>query len=180
MTPAQLLVAGLDALRGWRLRGTRLGCLCMAAWLLACTGTQPLAKSDPTKDALGLPVIPEPPTDAEIAAADIGPQPSLEEIKRTVRIVLQRELKDYESARIEFVEPTFKAILIEHNQDPSGYESRVIRSYYRDELYAPAHIAWTKLVYVNAKNSYGGYSGYKTWAFHWVDGAFVFHDPPLD
>lgn len=61
-------------------------------------------------------------------------------------------LKDPESARIEQARPPRKGPAL-------GY---------RPERFFPPAFGWTACYRVNAKNSYGGYTGYKYWVVGWL------------
>jgi hypothetical protein len=137
-----------------------------------------LAACAPLHGGSVIDTMPPAPTAQEIAAAEIGEPPSLEGIKRAVTMVLRMSLKDFESARIEYMEPGSKAILADTPEMIADSERRVLRSYYWTDPFAPRHVAWCKQVHVNAKNSYGGYTGYQIWSFYFVNGEYVYHRAP--
>lgn len=75
--------------------------------------------------------------------ADVGAKPS--NYKELVEGAIKDQLKDPDSAKFYDMSPLRKEVMVEHRQFVYGYST---------------------CVYVNAKNSYGGYTGKKLyWAF---------------
>lgn len=67
-----------------------------------------------------------------------------------------------------------RAYILDRLKDPSSAE---IRFYDLQRMVIPAGIAdpkiapvWVSSAMVNAKNSFGGYTGAKRWSFYWRDG----------
>lgn len=91
------------------------------------------------------------PTVQELASADYGPTPR--NYQGTVTTYMQSILKDPESARYGFyIEPV------------KGYAGR-------NRIYG-----WATCVMVNAKNSFGGYTGAKQYFFLIKNDLVAFHD----
>lgn len=89
----------------------------------------------------------KPPSPAEIAAANYGPAPTQEAAEQGAKDFLNRGLKDPYSAQWD-CNPVYKGWL----KDAAIYGGQV---YY----------GWRLDCTVNAKNSYGGYTGGKTYNF---------------
>ncbi len=83
------------------------------------------------------------PTDAELQAADCGLKPVFH--RSMAKLVFDSALKDPESARITYHELQ-KGWVFEGADDPGAF-------------------CWKMPVSVNAKNSFGGYTGAQTWVF---------------
>ena len=79
--------------------------------------------------------LPTPPTKEEILAADYGAFPT--NYQEVIKKYVSTNLKDPESARYEFLTQPSRGYLLIHGRK----------------------FGWTACVSVNAKNSYGGYSG---------------------
>lgn len=92
-------------------------------------------------------------TTENISAADYGPAPANAE--QQSREWLERVLKDPESARLKFG-PLVKAV----TKDGLVYGGKT-------------HAGWVQIVEVNAKNSYGGYTGYKPYYLFFLGGAIT-------
>lgn len=95
-------------------------------------------------------VTPPRPTDAEIAAAFVGDQPTEQEVKVLVGQYLHDTLKDPASA------------VIEYGSIGKGCFLRSGAKAWR--------FAWDQVAEVNAKNSYGGYVGAKPYHFYFQHG----------
>ncbi len=91
--------------------------------------------------------------------ADYGPPPPDNHQDIEARAVLAT-LKDPESARFQFGGVSRDAI-------PSGPMSPT------------AMLVWVTFAQVNAKNSYGGYTGFQPWRFAWTNGRIVAVAPPM-
>jgi len=87
-----------------------------------------------------------PPTQAIMDAADYGTTPSDDEVKKLINVYLENTLKDFESARIRNI----KKEKGHHNHSIVGKGSTYT-------------FGWYVSFEVNAKNSYGGYVGYKNY-----------------
>jgi len=89
-------------------------------------------------------------TQDQLAAADFGPVPT--DTEKQCRQYFEEVLKDPESARYRFV--------------------AVKQGWAKDGLImgGKTHFGWVQIVEVNAKNSYGGYTGYKTHYLLFVNG----------
>jgi len=83
------------------------------------------------------------PTQQEIAAADNGPQLDPDQYVAKIREAMELRLKDPDSAQYKFISAT-KAFY------PGGPVARFKTTTY----------GWSVKFLVNAKNSYGGYTGY--------------------
>lgn len=86
------------------------------------------------------------PTAQELETADYGAPP--ENYKKTIEAYMQRRLKDPESAKYRFTKPPIK--------------SHISASSLEDTVF---HYTVTG-VFINAKNSYGGYTGENEYFFH--------------
>ena len=86
------------------------------------------------------------PTQQEIAALDYG-TPVPDNYKTQISVYLQVTLKDPYSAHIDIQEP--------------------IKYWYQEPLLSGGkrHVGWLVKVFVNAKNSFGGYTGSQTYGF---------------
>jgi hypothetical protein len=93
----------------------------------------------------------------ELKTADYG-SPPVEGYKETVVSSITFVLKDAESARYEFREP-YRAWF--HVQG-------IFAGKYRGTIYG-----YTVPVFVNAKNSYGGYTGFKEYKFFFSDNELI-------
>ena len=93
-----------------------------------------------------------PPTRADVAAADVGPMP--EDYREQIAAALKIMLKDPESARVEYIGEPLK-----------DYTTRL-----ND---ASVSFGWRVRVNVNAKNSYGGYTGWSEYQFFFRFGRLV-------
>lgn len=118
--------------------------------LTACTIPMPVAP----KSSLN-----KPPSEYELANADYGLPPS-ENYGEQVRAVMEKRLKDPESARYRFSSPD-KEWIPRHHFDPDvkGQPSR------HGQLFG-----WRVDFGVNAKNSYGGFTGEKSYMAFFEDG----------
>ena len=92
-------------------------------------------------------------TDAEIAAADIGSLP--EDYQQLIKNHMQQILKDPESARYRFPKAPEKIAHLKTNPNE------------------PFKFYWRINYFVNAKNSYGGYTGEHEYAADIKNGAVV-------
>jgi len=92
------------------------------------------------------------PTAEEQAAADYGPEPDWYTCRAAIRILIQGVLKDPGSAEFRWY----------------GFE----RAWWGSRgLFGPGiTYGWRMAVDVNAKNSFGAYTGYETWWFYFRDG----------
>jgi len=88
-----------------------------------------------------------PPTQAVIDAADHGIEPSEDEVKKLVNVYLEATLKDFESARIKNIKKEKGYRMLSSIANGSAHE-----------------FGWFVTFEVNAKNSYGGYVGYKPYS----------------
>jgi hypothetical protein len=97
----------------------------------------------------------------EAADSDFGPPPPDDHNKLEEQSILST-LRDPESARFEFG-PVVKGTI------PKGFAS-------------PTPIlVWITSVRVNAKNGFGGYTGFKKYGFAWRDGVIIaVGDPDCD
>lgn len=95
------------------------------------------------------------PTDATLSAGDYGYEPDIEDAKRMAQEWLQAHLKDPESARYTW----------------QGFG----RGYVKDGLvYGGAlNFGYMLVVGVNAKNSFGGYTGSEPWEFLFHNGQII-------
>lgn len=91
------------------------------------------------------PLVPRP-TAAEIEASDCGERPDEDVAKSFAEFWILSKLKDPESARIEW----------------SAIHRSTFRKSGTNDLY---QFAWELTAFVNAKNSFGGYTGSKPWHF---------------
>ena len=91
-------------------------------------------------------VVTPDPTPEELAAADFGPKPDQEVAEEFAKITIRSMLKDPESARFTTGE--------------------LKKGWFRASGSTPNRFAWVLPVNVNAKNSYGGYTGDKYWPFY--------------
>lgn len=97
------------------------------------------------------------PTAAEIEGFDYGPEPTRAAVESKVRAYFDVTLKDAESARYRF--------------DPA-----VTKYWIKETGWATAKrslVGWLAKVDVNAKNSYGGYTGFQRYEFLFKDGEIV-------
>ncbi len=97
----------------------------------------------------GCAMPPTAPTAKEITGADYGPEP--ENYKELITAYMLNQLKDPDSAKFEFNKPPAKAWF--------GYGDKIF--------------GWGVCATVNAKNSYGGYTGKQGSYFVIKDGAIV-------
>lgn len=102
------------------------------------------------------------PSAEQIEQADIGPRPDDRVLEVTIKAWLDSRLKDPESARYTFL-PVEKGCYRKRGMFGSGGEYQV---------------AWVKAMDVNAKNSYGGYTGRKMYVFYFVDGKLASMSDP--
>ena len=96
-----------------------------------------------------------PPTNAEIAAANIGPYP--DNYENLVKEWFTNNLKDSDSARY-------------------GCITKPNKTYSYDFSYKYANnynIVYLAMAEVNAKNSYGGYNGWTTYSFYIKNGQIL-------
>ncbi|MDC0066735.1 hypothetical protein OAK16_03975 [Verrucomicrobia bacterium] len=98
------------------------------------------------------------PTPNEIITNDPGSAPSISKILATAREWGKERLKDPESAK-------YKLVL-----GPKKYWQRKMN---QDQTLSPLKITWIAVVNINAKNSYGGYTGGTNYEFHWIDGSLT-------
>lgn len=94
------------------------------------------------------------PSATQLAEADIGPMPDQADSERVAREYLNAVLKDPMSAIVAFSELR------------RGWYSKGFR-------WDPAKLAWRLPAAVNAKNSYGGYTGAKAYNFFFLEGQLV-------
>jgi hypothetical protein len=96
-----------------------------------------------------------PPTPEELARADYGPQISQEDAEAKAMGFLRQYLKDPESAKVEW------------GTVQKGWmrEARIYGGQLRFGYILSANI--------NAKNSFGGYTGYKAYQFTFFNGSIV-------
>jgi hypothetical protein len=91
--------------------------------------------------------------------ADFGPRPP-SNYQETEKQMILDTLKDPDSAKFKFVEK------IENTTIQKGFGS-------------PTPIlVWISEVWVNAKNSYGGYTGEQRYLFAWKDGKIIATSSP--
>ncbi|HGS4994550.1 TPA: hypothetical protein ACMDP7_001700 [Vibrio cholerae] len=97
----------------------------------------------------------KPPTEAEIASANYGAEMSQDQAENLVKGFFQIYLKDPDSAKYVF--------------------SDVKRNYYQQSAISGGEVTYgyTMLFSVNAKNSYGGYPGAKTYIAFMRDGKLI-------
>ena len=117
------------------------------AALLACsscagTSTRQAIAVGPTSS------LNAPPGDAELASADFGPSPKAEH-EDQIRSAMETLLKDPESARYRFDAPAHAWLPRYH------FDARVPGQPHQHGYV----FGWTVSFAVNAKNSYGGYTG---------------------
>ncbi len=89
---------------------------------------------------------------------DYGPPPP-EDYREIEQRMIEGMLKDPESARYQFEEPVRNII-------PKGFGS------------VTPILVWTDEVRVNAKNAFGGYTGFSPWLVAWRDGRIIAITPP--
>lgn len=92
---------------------------------------------------------------AQVATADCGPYP--ESYQQLAKAAIQQTLKDPDSAKFEFPGKPYKGFSYAHTD-------------FKNETTV---FCWTVAVKVNAKNSYGGYTGSKTWYVDIRDGRVI-------
>lgn len=92
-------------------------------------------------------------TPEELASAEIGPAPSIEDCKLAAKVHVLPRLKDPGSAQF-------------------GWGKSVEKRAYRTFL-GSKKIAWTFQFSFNAKNSFGGYVGARPAALYCIDSTFV-------
>lgn len=95
------------------------------------------------------------PSPEQLRVADYGAEVSAQDAEQMIRAYFDQTLKDSESARYKFSPPA-KGWL---KPDPS--------------IWGETFYGRLVEVQVNAKNSYGGYTGYEAWKFLIRDGQFV-------
>ncbi|MEB7926113.1 hypothetical protein NGJ69_20780 [Atlantibacter hermannii] len=88
----------------------------------------------------------QPMTKSEVNAAVYEPLPS--NYKEQIQMLMESRLKDPDTAKFKFFEPK------------KGYTE------------STRHFAYVVPVGINAKNSYGGYTGYKAYYFSYYQGTF--------
>lgn len=101
------------------------------------------------------------PSQSEIDSIDYGPEPSREQIEKSVKSLMGSYLKDPDSAKYEFSEV-----------DPQRYYVKNTGIATDKKLYA----GWRTIVRINAKNSYGGYTGFQYHQFLLRDGLVIGHN----
>jgi hypothetical protein len=122
-----------------------LGCLAFPAATVALSGCN------------------SPPRAAEIAQAEIGPMPSSADTERLIRAWGQANLKDPDSARYTF--GSLKRGYYQPNPTPGNGSLTAEK----------AQFGWEQVVSINAKNSYGGYTGQQVYQFYFRDGRLVYY-----
>jgi hypothetical protein len=95
------------------------------------------------------------PTNEQVAAADCGQQ----QVEQAIRRWCDQYLKDPESAKVQFPLPLKKG------------------SYVTDRGVGP-YFAWEQDTFINAKNSYGGYTGARPYIFYLRNASVVWVYPP--
>jgi len=93
--------------------------------------------------------------------ADYGPKPPANHNELEKQEIL-KILKDAESARFKFSEQIKKDAIQPSFASPSAVP------------------VWLTIIKVNAKNSYGGYTGFKYYICAWRDGQIFALNGPLD
>lgn len=104
-----------------------------------------------------------PPKTAEIEKAEIGPTPDPADTERLIRAWGQVNLKDPDSARYTF--GPLKRGYYQPNPTPGNGSLTA----------GKAQFAWEQIVGINAKNSYGGYTGQQAYTFYFRDGRMVYY-----
>lgn len=89
----------------------------------------------------------------EEQAASAGPQPSPEAAQVIAALYLQKGLKDFDSAKIQWGSDVRLGTWFEH--DPAIQDVRTYREV----------AGWEFFANVNAKNGFGAYSGWQSWRF---------------
>lgn len=110
-------------------------------------------------EALGSSVLQKPerfPLKPEERAASAGPEPSPEAAKVIADLYLQKGLKDYDSAKIQWGSDVRLATWDEYDRE-RALETK--RAAYREVA------GWEFYANVNAKNGFGAYSGWQSWRF---------------
>ena len=122
------------------------------ALLSGCSTTKPVATTKPVLDTLSM---------KQIHSANYGAYPS--NYQSSVRQHLQRNLLDYDSAKIEFYMKPVK-VFYTTTLAFDGFLS-AFKSSHEGENWAgfPVYLA---CVNVNAKNTYGGYTGWQTYEYY--------------
>lgn len=93
------------------------------------------------------------PSKADMESAELGDPPSEEDVRRGVDTVLDGVLKDPDSKKVRYGDPQ--------------------KGSYRRYLTPTNLFAWYVPCEVNAKNGFGGYTGYKEWVFFFLQGNVV-------
>lgn len=88
------------------------------------------------------------PSNEEIMSAQLGPAPTATEVRAGVDGALDALLKDPYSKMVNYGTPQ--------------------KGFYRMPFSASDKYAWLVPCEVNAKNSYGGYTGHKRWVFFFL------------
>lgn len=115
--------------------------MCTALALAACATSTPIQRSTITM--------------AQIKSADYGAYPK--NYEQRIRQDLENRLLDYDSAKIKIIVPPRKTFYI-----TSLYSTPTQRWDYR--------VYYSICVNVNAKNNYGGYTGWKTYLYKFWGG----------
>ncbi len=93
-------------------------------------------------------------TNSQIQSRDAGPKPTQAQVEPQARVWFETTLKDPYSAHIEFL--------------------GIYKGWYSDGPFAGGiQTGWVAEYSVNAKNSFGGYTGYQTHYLFFRDGQFV-------
>ena len=123
---------------------------------------QVVPQSDPIT---GSNVIARVPSAQEVANADFGgPAPSRQQVQNQVVAVVKSKLKDPESGKVQIGDIRRGWLSV---PDKPGTSAQLMYGWFVD-------------VQVNARNSFGGYTGFQTWLFMFRDGQVVFDLPPDD
>ena len=123
---------------------------------------QVVPQSDPIT---GSNVIARVPSAQEVASADYGgPAPSRQQVQSQVAAVVKSKLKDPESGKVQIGDIRRGWLSV---PDKPGTSAQLMYGWFVD-------------VQINARNSFGGYTGFQTWLFMFRDGQVVFDLPPDD
>lgn len=88
---------------------------------------------------------------AMVESADYGVEPTATQYELAIRSYMEKSLKDPESARYKFFAPS------------KGWT----------RLHGQTFFGWFVTAQVNAKNSFGGYTGAQTYVFFFFNGQFM-------
>jgi hypothetical protein len=98
------------------------------------------------------------PAAKDLVAADVGSMPREDVARGTARLYLLRRLRDPDSAQFRF--------------------GAISKSWYRQSIFHPTKFAWELPMEVNAKNSFGGYVGFKPHAAYFIGETLVAVEAP--